>query len=152
MISSAVQPSHAEKISFIKADCSLPSVYPGGPFDIVFGAWLLNYAPDRARPNPVRGLAHACPLAGAESRRDRVLLGRRRAHARRVAHDRAWHGGEPAGGARERRGAALLTQPRGLHRSEWVQPARDVRGCDPLDGCRSRKIVMLLNVVALLAV
>ncbi|KAH7385051.1 S-adenosyl-L-methionine-dependent methyltransferase [Cadophora sp. MPI-SDFR-AT-0126] len=48
MISSAAQPSHAGKVSFIQADCSIPVAYPGGPFDVVFGAWLLNYAPDRA--------------------------------------------------------------------------------------------------------
>lgn len=33
---------------FIQADCSIPTTYPGGPFDLVFGAWLFNYAPDRA--------------------------------------------------------------------------------------------------------
>ncbi|KAL8712081.1 MAG: hypothetical protein Q9220_003515 [cf. Caloplaca sp. 1 TL-2023] len=38
---------HDGKIEFILADCSTPQVYPKGPFDIVFGAWLLNYAPDR---------------------------------------------------------------------------------------------------------
>jgi SAM-dependent methyltransferase len=26
------------------ADCSIPSSYEGGPFDLVFGAWFLNYA------------------------------------------------------------------------------------------------------------
>jgi SAM-dependent methyltransferase len=35
-------------VSFIQADCSIPKAYDGGPFDLVFGAWLLNYAPDRA--------------------------------------------------------------------------------------------------------
>ncbi|KAE9372955.1 S-adenosyl-L-methionine-dependent methyltransferase [Stipitochalara longipes BDJ] len=35
-------------VSFIQADCSIPKAYEGGPFDIVFGAWLLNYASDRA--------------------------------------------------------------------------------------------------------
>lgn len=34
-------------VSFIQADCSIPKAYDGGPFDVVFGAWLLNYAPDR---------------------------------------------------------------------------------------------------------
>ena len=38
----------SEKIDFILADCSKPTAYAGGPFDLVFGAWLLNYAPDRA--------------------------------------------------------------------------------------------------------
>lgn len=36
-----------EIVSFIQADCAIPKAYEGGPFDIVFGAWLLNYAPDR---------------------------------------------------------------------------------------------------------
>ena len=43
---------HDEKenpIDFIVADCSKPTAYPDGPFDIVFGAWLLNYAPDKKR-------------------------------------------------------------------------------------------------------
>ena len=35
-------------VNFHLADCSKPTSYPGGPFDLVFGAWLLNYAPDRA--------------------------------------------------------------------------------------------------------
>ena len=35
-------------VEFHLADCSKPISYPGGPFDLVFGAWLLNYAPDRA--------------------------------------------------------------------------------------------------------
>lgn len=34
-------------VNFLLADCSTPTAYPGGPYDIVFGAWLLNYAPDR---------------------------------------------------------------------------------------------------------
>lgn len=33
------------EIDFIVADCSKPVPYQGGPFDVVFGAWLLNYAP-----------------------------------------------------------------------------------------------------------
>lgn len=37
--------SSDEKINFIVADCSKPVPYDGGPFDVVFGAWLLNYAP-----------------------------------------------------------------------------------------------------------
>lgn len=32
-------------IDFDVADCSKPVAYEGGPFDLVFGAWLLNYAP-----------------------------------------------------------------------------------------------------------
>lgn len=35
-------------VDFILADCMKPTAYAGGPFDLVFGAWLLNYAPDRA--------------------------------------------------------------------------------------------------------
>lgn len=35
-------------VDFTLADCSKPTRYAGGPFDVVFGAWLLNYAPDRA--------------------------------------------------------------------------------------------------------
>ena len=31
---------------FIVADCAKPEIYPGGPFDLVFAAWLLNHAPD----------------------------------------------------------------------------------------------------------
>lgn len=37
-----------QNVSFIQADCSIPKAYDGGPFDVVFGAWLLNYASDRA--------------------------------------------------------------------------------------------------------
>jgi len=37
----------AKEVTFIQADCSIPKAYDGGPFDLVFGAWLLNYAPDR---------------------------------------------------------------------------------------------------------
>ncbi|KAL5350193.1 hypothetical protein ACLOAV_005230 [Pseudogymnoascus australis] len=36
-----------EKVAFIEADCAVPRAYEGGPFDVVFAAWLLNYAPDR---------------------------------------------------------------------------------------------------------
>lgn len=50
---SAVTGSPAGAISgtvdFILGDCMKPAAYTGGPFDLVFGAWLLNYAPDRAR-------------------------------------------------------------------------------------------------------
>lgn len=40
--------STSGKLGFTLADCSKPQQYSGGPFDLVFGAWLLNYAPDRA--------------------------------------------------------------------------------------------------------
>jgi SAM-dependent methyltransferase len=32
------------KVDLIEADCSKPVAYEGGPFEVVFGAWLLNYA------------------------------------------------------------------------------------------------------------
>ena len=38
-------PSDSATIDFRVADCSKPVSYKGGPFDVVFGAWLLNYAP-----------------------------------------------------------------------------------------------------------
>ncbi|ESZ91244.1 hypothetical protein SBOR_8366 [Sclerotinia borealis F-4128] len=51
MIESALQigkgTGHENQVSFLQADCAVPSVYAGAPFDIVFGAWLLNYAADR---------------------------------------------------------------------------------------------------------
>lgn len=34
-----------DAVSFLEADCSKPTEYPGGPFDVVFGGWFLNYAP-----------------------------------------------------------------------------------------------------------
>ncbi|KAL8866617.1 MAG: hypothetical protein Q9174_006193 [Haloplaca sp. 1 TL-2023] len=33
-----------DQITFHVGDCSQPKRFDGGPFDIVFGAWLLNYA------------------------------------------------------------------------------------------------------------
>lgn len=38
-------PSNSGNIDFRIADCSKPVPYEGGPFDVVFAAWLLNYAP-----------------------------------------------------------------------------------------------------------
>ena len=38
-------PSSSATIEFRIADCSKPVSYEGGPFDVVFGAWLLNCAP-----------------------------------------------------------------------------------------------------------
>lgn len=38
-------PSNSATIAFRIDDCSKPVPYAGGPFDVVFGAWLLNYAP-----------------------------------------------------------------------------------------------------------
>ena len=43
-VSSQIHP-HSAMIDFRVADCSKPVSYEGGPFDVVFGAWLLNYAP-----------------------------------------------------------------------------------------------------------
>lgn len=47
--------SRNKPIRFLEADCSIPAPYyledhqnDGRPFDLVFAAWLLNYAPDRA--------------------------------------------------------------------------------------------------------
>ncbi len=34
------------KLNFHVGDCSVPFQYDRGPFDVVFGAWLLNYASD----------------------------------------------------------------------------------------------------------
>ena len=42
---SSQMPPNTATIDFRIADCSKPVSYEGGPFDIVFGAWLLNYAP-----------------------------------------------------------------------------------------------------------
>lgn len=41
----ALSVAEGKDISFIEADCSTPTAFKGGPFDIVFAAWLLNYAP-----------------------------------------------------------------------------------------------------------
>jgi SAM-dependent methyltransferase len=38
-------PPNSGTIGFQVADCSNPVPYEEGPFDLVFGAWLLNYAP-----------------------------------------------------------------------------------------------------------
>ena len=43
--SSQIGPLSGATIDFQVADCSKPVSYDGGPFDVVFGAWLLNYAP-----------------------------------------------------------------------------------------------------------
>ena len=48
MISEARRQGSSSSVDFLLADCSKPTSYAGGPFDLVFGAWLLNYAPDRA--------------------------------------------------------------------------------------------------------
>ena len=38
----------SDGISFIEADCSRPTAFPGGAFDLVFGGWFLNYAASHA--------------------------------------------------------------------------------------------------------
>ncbi|KAL8790189.1 MAG: hypothetical protein Q9213_000720 [Squamulea squamosa] len=48
MISDARAASVSDKITFLVGDCSQPTTFPGAPFDIVFGAWILNYAPNGA--------------------------------------------------------------------------------------------------------
>lgn len=40
----ALSRDNSEAPSFLEADCSKPVAYSGGPFDLVFGAWFLNYA------------------------------------------------------------------------------------------------------------
>ena len=44
----ALSRNHGDAIDFILADGSTPTKFPGGPFDLVFGAWFLNYAADKA--------------------------------------------------------------------------------------------------------
>jgi SAM-dependent methyltransferase len=36
-----------DSVTYQVADCTQPAVYEGGPFDVVFAAWLLNYAPTK---------------------------------------------------------------------------------------------------------
>ena len=38
--------TNLDRLSFHIGDCSVPVRYTDGPFDMVFGAWLLNYASD----------------------------------------------------------------------------------------------------------
>ncbi|KAI4153530.1 MAG: hypothetical protein L6R39_001547 [Caloplaca ligustica] len=47
MIAAAKTGSSSDQMRFIVADCSISTQYENGPFDIVFGGWLLNYAPDK---------------------------------------------------------------------------------------------------------
>ncbi|KAJ8061085.1 hypothetical protein OCU04_010160 [Sclerotinia nivalis] len=47
MIDQARRSRSGDSVSFVRADCSIPMKYEGAPFDIVFAAWLLNYAADR---------------------------------------------------------------------------------------------------------
>ncbi|KAI4238293.1 MAG: hypothetical protein LQ349_001215 [Xanthoria aureola] len=48
MISNAKARFASDNLTFLVGDCSQPLSVPGGLFDIVFGGYLLNYAPDRA--------------------------------------------------------------------------------------------------------
>ena len=44
----SLSPSEAESLTFLVGDCSQPLVIDSGPFDVVLGSWLLNYAPSGA--------------------------------------------------------------------------------------------------------
>ncbi|KAL8640991.1 MAG: hypothetical protein Q9228_002145 [Teloschistes exilis] len=46
MIATAKARAISSDVSYQIEDCSKPKKIEGGPFDIVFGSWLLNYAPD----------------------------------------------------------------------------------------------------------
>lgn len=46
MIEAAKALTASSKVTFQVADCSKPVIFDGGPFDLVLGAWLLNYAPN----------------------------------------------------------------------------------------------------------
>ncbi|KAL8938930.1 MAG: hypothetical protein Q9211_002981 [Gyalolechia sp. 1 TL-2023] len=48
MIEAAKAAALSDKVRFVVADCSIPTKFDGGPFDIVFGGWFLNYAPSGA--------------------------------------------------------------------------------------------------------
>ncbi|KAL9001076.1 MAG: hypothetical protein Q9188_005534 [Gyalolechia gomerana] len=48
MVEAAKAASSSDKVRFVVADCSIPTKFDGGPFDIVFGGWFLNYAPSGA--------------------------------------------------------------------------------------------------------
>lgn len=37
----------SDKLRFQVGDCSKPTLFEDGPFDLVLGVWLLNYAPNR---------------------------------------------------------------------------------------------------------
>lgn len=40
--------AEGDAVSFVEADGSRPTQFEGGPFDLVFGAWFLNYASNQA--------------------------------------------------------------------------------------------------------
>ncbi|KAI4202624.1 MAG: hypothetical protein LQ350_002417 [Teloschistes chrysophthalmus] len=46
MIATAKAKAISSDVSYQVEDCSKPKEFEGGPFDIVFGSWLLNYAPN----------------------------------------------------------------------------------------------------------
>ena len=49
----------AGKITFLESDCSKVTSFPGSPFDVAFGAWLLPYAPDsRTLTSMFQNVAH----------------------------------------------------------------------------------------------
>ena len=45
MVEAAKASSTSDRLNFQVGDCSKPAVFDGGPFDLVIGVWLLNYAP-----------------------------------------------------------------------------------------------------------
>lgn len=47
MVDQARALNESKHADFIVANCDKPTAFPGGPFDIVFGAWFLNYAADK---------------------------------------------------------------------------------------------------------
>ena len=47
MIDAARASYSSDRITFDVGDCSKPRHFEGGPFDLVTGMWLLNYAPSR---------------------------------------------------------------------------------------------------------
>ncbi|KAF2160907.1 hypothetical protein M409DRAFT_59687 [Zasmidium cellare ATCC 36951] len=44
MIEQARAMNASDDAEFIEANCDTPTIFPGGPFDVIFGAWYLNYA------------------------------------------------------------------------------------------------------------
>ncbi|KAL9598426.1 MAG: hypothetical protein Q9219_004516 [cf. Caloplaca sp. 3 TL-2023] len=44
IIAAAEATASSDRERFLVADCTVPQKFEGGPFDIVFGGWLLNYA------------------------------------------------------------------------------------------------------------
>ncbi|KAL8825020.1 MAG: hypothetical protein Q9170_007960 [Blastenia crenularia] len=48
MVAAAKAGASSGEMHFLVADCSIPRQLAEGPFDVCFGGWLLNYAPDKA--------------------------------------------------------------------------------------------------------